>query len=114
MYESCKSKFQSALTNLSQVFLLFQPWEVQTRVRRCAPRSQPGLPRQVEISFLAKMDNVRLSFSNKHVFSNDKFSHFNKGSLSRLDMDTLKAYRFGFNITESFIRMFPSEEILMM
>merc|ERR1719500_240154 len=69
MFESCKSQFQSALTNLSQVFLLFQPWEGQTRVRRCAPRSQPGLPRQVEVSFLAKMDNVRISFSNKHVFS---------------------------------------------
>ena len=94
MFESCKSKFHSALASLSQVFLTFQ--EGKTRVRRCAPQSQSGLPRQVEITFLAKMDNVRISFSNKHVFADDKFSHFNKGSLSRLDMDTLKAYRWEF------------------
>ena len=96
MFESCKSKFHSALAHLGQVFLMFQPWEVNTRVRRCAPRSQSALPGQVEITFLPKMDNVRISFSNKHVFANDKFSHFNKGSLSRLDMDTLKAYRWEF------------------
>ena len=97
MFARCQSKFHAALASLSQVFLMFQPWEAQTRVRRCAPRTQSALPRQVDITFLPKMDNVKISFSNKHVFSNDKFSHFNKGSLSRLDMDTLKAYRFEFH-----------------
>ena len=73
MFARCQSKFHAALASLSQVFLMFQPWEARTRIRRCAPRTQSALPSQVEITFLPKMDNVKISFSNKHVFSNDKF-----------------------------------------
>ena len=97
MFENCKSKFSAVFGKLKEVFLIFQSWQPKSRVRRCAQRIQTARFRPIN-GVTRPIDGVKISFLKRHIFSDEMFSRFDKKSLKRLEMDTLKDHRTNIDV----------------